>query len=163
MRNLVKLVVCLFVFFAFISCEEETATLPQENEVSLQMSIENKASLKSLINEVIMQSEERGKIAYATITYDGDYFAIDNIVYSVVTKKQYLAVKPSGSKLTDSEFLRGDTVTITCTFPDGSIDSINCPSGDIGCIGLAVQACVNEGGCAESCKQVITYIPKNFK
>lgn len=163
MRNLVKLVVCACMLFTFISCEEETTIVPQENEASLQMSIENEANLKNLVTNIIAQSEANGKIAYATIMYDGDDFITDKIVYSVVTKEQYLAVKPKGVNMSDSEFLRGDTVTITCTFPDGSIDSINCQSGDLGCIGLAVQACLNEGGCAESCRQVITYIPKNFK
>lgn len=75
-------------------------------------------------------------------------------------------IKVSDSKDFLIEFSKGylagvkkdNKVTVTCTFEDGTSDSVECNSEDGVCIGGAVSGCLNSGGCASVCRGKLTYV-----
>ena len=140
------------------ACEEEANQL--DTEVSnLEISMDNENEIKQIVNEMITQAEAMGKVSYATLMYDGKNYLLEELSFSQVKKQEMQNAEVSGQA---SNF-RSGTITITCTFGDVTSESTTCPSGDFLCIGVAVQGCINSGGCAETCRQVITYVPYALK
>jgi hypothetical protein len=143
----------------FVSCSEDTQEIVNSEE-NLVINTEQKSQISSIVSEMAQLGEKEGKIINYNISFENGIFKKENI--ELVSGSEFVNSFAKGFEQNVNSN-RGNTTTITCTFPDGSTDSTTCPSNDGTCVGSAVLGCLNSGGCATVCRVAVTYVPSKFK
>jgi hypothetical protein len=149
-KNTTLHLILIFLFLGIIVSCSKDKVLPLANET---------ASLDLIVNDIGTQAEKEGKIITFDLVVDGDSFRKENV--KVIQDSKFVIGFKQGYDGTGQN--RGNTVDITCMYPDGTETTTTCASSNSTCIGDAVSTCLNGGGCAVLCRIQVTYYPKEIK
>jgi len=133
----------------FTSCTQDQAEeLPEDYN-----------SLELIVTEIGKQAQQEGKIITFDLVVDGNSFRKENV--QVIQDSKFVLGFMEGYD--GKPHTRGNSVDITCMYPDGSETTTTCSVNNSICIGDAVSTCLNGGGCAILCLISITYFPNDLK
>lgn len=136
----------LLICIVFISCSNN-------NEDKTEVTSEK--SMETILKDISKIAESEGKIVTFNVSYNNGQFTKSNV--QIIKNSQFVNDFANTFNKGETELER-KRVTITCS--NGT--NITCNSNDGACVGHAVKACLDAGGCAEVCNANLTYIPKNL-
>lgn len=135
----------LVLAFTFNSCSEDNDLSESTNQNEILTDIQ-KQSLNFHIKQTMERAiSERMIIAFDVKIEDGNYVIYKEVEIPIETMEEV------GDSLGFSrQKSGGDTIKVTCKFPDGTSDSVTCAFEDFPCVTLATYGCLNSGGTATS-------------
>ena len=158
--NLLKLVSLFTVMFFTLSCEDGDGVVTASDvtsDVVNESTLKRNQGLDDILDEVKELANAHDRVVLATVELIDGRYELTNV--SVIEEKE-LSDFIIGTMQAETGTDASGTIKISCLIGDDIINHY-CSSGpnQYVCVGRYVIACVNAGGCAETCPAELTVAP----